>query len=129
MIFMSEFGLDISDLKRKIGEAVKNAVDDLQTLTVITTTGTIIVGEKESTKTPIMKIQETGICAKTIIEIDGDIIVQVPVRDENGKEMVVDERMLQLHEENVSMAMENYRTFITTIFEVAKSVLDLLGAS
>jgi len=38
----------------------------------------------------------------------------------------IDERMLQLHEENVRMAMENWKTIITTLVSVVKDLQDLI---
>ena len=125
---MSSYGLDLAEIRERIGKTVKEAVKDLSTLTVITTTGRIQTGTKASTGEPIKVIEETGILAKTIIEIDGDITVRVPVKDEDGNEVVIDERMLELHQENVAMAVENYQIFITTVLDVSKSIVELIAS-
>jgi len=39
----------------------------------------------------------------------------------------LNERILQIHEENVAMAMENWRTFITTLVDIASDLKDLLS--
>lgn len=127
---MSEFNvMDIfSEFSKKLVEVFKAVSEDLGTLTVVTTTGSVITAEKKSTGEEIYDIKEEGIAAKTIIEIDGDIIVKLPVEDQEGNAVVLNERILEIHEENVAMAMENWRTFITTLVEIASDLKDMLSA-
>ncbi len=127
---MSEFNvMDIfSEFSKKLVEVFKAVSEDLGTLTVVTTTGSVITAEKKSTGEEIYDIKEGGIAAKTIIEIDGDIIVKLPVEDQEGNAVVLNERILEIHEENVAMAMENWRTFITTLVEIASDLKDMLSA-
>ena len=126
---MSEFNVrDVfSEFGKKLVEVFKAVSEDLGTLTVVTTTGSVMTIEKKSTGAEIYDIKEEGIAAKTIIEIDGDIIVKLPVKDQAGNAVELDERILQIHEENVAMAMENWRTFITTLVEIASDLKDLLS--
>ncbi len=126
---MSEFNVrDVfSEFGKKLVEVFKAVSEDLGTLTVVTTTGSVMTIEKKSTGAEVYDIKEEGIAAKTIIEIDGDIIVKLPVKDQAGNAVELDERILQIHEENVAMAMENWRTFITTLVEIASDLKDLLS--
>lgn len=126
---MSEFNVrDVfSEFGKKLVEVFKAVSEDLGTLTVVTTTGSVTTIEKKSTGAEVYDIKEEGIAAKTIIEIDGDIIVKLPVKDQAGNAVELDERILQIHEENVAMAMENWRTFITTLVEIASDLKDLLS--
>jgi hypothetical protein len=126
---LSEFNVrDVfSEFGKKLVEVFKAVSEDLGTLTVVTTTGSVTTIEKKSTGAEIYDIKEEGIAAKTIIEIDGDIIVKLPVKDQAGNAVELDERILQIHEENVAMAMENWRTFITTLVEIASDLKDLLS--
>jgi hypothetical protein len=126
---LSEFNVrDVfSEFGKKLVEVFKAVSEDLGTLTVVTTTGSVMTIEKKSTGAEIYDIKEEGIAAKTIIEIDGDIIVKLPVKDQAGNAVELDERILQIHEENVAMAMENWRTFITTLVEIASDLKDLLS--
>jgi hypothetical protein len=117
-----EFGKKLVDVFAAVGE-------DLGTLTVVTITGSVIKTEKKSTGAEICDIKEEGIAAKTIIEIDGDIIVKLPVVDTEGNAVELNERILQIHEENVAMAMENWRTFITTLVDIAIDLKDLLSTA
>jgi hypothetical protein len=113
----------------KLTEVFEEISKDLGTLTVVTTTGSVSTTKKKSTGADIFDIEETGISAKTIIEIDGDIIVKLPVKDVEGKPVELDERILKIHEENVAMAMENWRIFITTLVDIAKDLKGLLAPS
>jgi hypothetical protein len=126
---LSEFNVrDVfGEFGKKLVEVFKNVSEDLGTLTVVTTTGSVKTIEKKSTGAEVYDIKEEGIAAKTIIEIDGDIIVKLPVKDQEGNALELDERILQIHEENVAMAMENWRTFITTLVEIASDLKDLLS--
>ena len=126
---MSEFNVrDVfGEFGRKLVEVFKTVSEDLGTLTVVTTTGSVKAIEKKSTGDEIYDIKEEGIAAKTIIEIDGDIIVKLPVTDKDGNAVELNERILEIHEENVAMAMENWRTFITTLVEIAGDLKDLLS--
>ena len=117
------------DLAEKLVEIIKNVIVDLGTLEIITTTGQVIKIQKKSTGAEVYDIEETGIAAKTIIEIDGDIIVKLPVTDTGGGPVEIDERILQVHNENVAMAMENWRTFITTLLNIAKDLKDYMPSA
>jgi len=126
---LSEFNVrDVfGEFGKKLVEVFKTVSEDLGTLTVVTTTGSVTTTKKKSTGAEVYDIKEEGIAAKTIIEIDGDIIVKLPVKDQEGNAVELDERILQIHEENVAMAMENWRTFITTLVEIASDLKDLLS--
>jgi uncharacterized surface anchored protein len=120
----------LAGVVKKVGKILEDMATDLYELSVVTTTGSVktieINEKKDGTKKQVFDIEETGISAKTVIQIDGDIIVKVPVRDSDGNQMELDERMLQLHEENVKMAMENWKTIISTLVTVVKDLQDLI---
>lgn len=126
---MSEFNLReiFGEFGKKLVEVFKEVSEDLGTLTVVTTTGSVTTIEKKSTGAEVYDIKEEGISAKTIIEIDGDIIVKLPVVDQEGNAVELNERILEVHEENVAMAMDNWRTFITTLVEIAGDLKELLS--
>ena len=129
MLFV-EFNLRevFGEFGEKLVEVFKAVSEDLGTLTVVTTTGSVTTTVKKSTGAEVYDIKEEGIAAKTIIEIDGDIIVKLPVVDQEGNAVELNERILEVHEENVAMAMENWRTFITTLVEIACDLKDLLSS-
>jgi hypothetical protein len=126
---LSEFNVSeiFGEFGKKLVEVFKEVSEDLGTLTVVTTTGSVTTTEKKSTGAEVYDIKEEGIAAKTIIEIDGDIIVKLPVVDQEGNAIELNERILEVHEENVAMAMENWRTFITTLVEIAGDLKELLS--
>ncbi|MFH1179668.1 MAG: hypothetical protein V1710_04845 [Candidatus Bathyarchaeota archaeon] len=120
----------LASVVSKVGKVLEEMATDLSELSVVTTTGSITTIEvedrKRGCKKQVFDVEETGISAKTVIQIDGDIIVKIPVRDVDGNRVEIDERMLQLHEENVKMAMENWRTIITTLVSVVKELQDIV---
>jgi hypothetical protein len=126
---LSEFNVGeiFGEFGKKLVEVFKAVSEDLGTLTVVTTIGSVTKIKKQSTGADIYDIKEEGIVAKTIIEIDGDIIVKLPVVDTEGNAVELNERILEVHEENVAMAMENWRTFITTLVEIAGDLKELLS--
>jgi hypothetical protein len=96
---LSEFNVrDVfAEFGEKLVEVFKAVSEDLGTLTVVTTT------VKKSTGVEVYDVKEEGIAAKTIIEIDGDIIVKLPVEDQEGNAVELNERILEIHEENVAI--------------------------
>jgi len=95
----SEFNVrDVfAEFGEKLVEVFKAVSEDLGTLTVVTTT------VKKYTGVEVYDVKEEGIAAKTIIEIDGDIIVKLPVEDQEGNAVELNERILEIHEENVAI--------------------------
>ncbi len=120
----------LTNVVNKIGRVLEEMATDLSELSVVTTTGSVTTIEVENLidggKKQVFDVKETGISAKTVIQIDGDIIVKIPVKDSEGNKLEIDERMLKLHEENVQMAMENWRTIISTLVSVVKDLQDLI---
>ena len=120
----------LTGVVKKVGKVLDDMATDLYELSVVTTTGSVktieINDKKDGTKRQVFDIEETGISAKTVIQIDGDIIVKIPVKNSEGEPIEIDERMLQLHEENVQMAMENWKTIIMTLVSVVKDLQDLI---
>jgi hypothetical protein len=98
---LSEFNLRevFGEFGEKLVEVFKAVSEDLGTLTVVTTTGSVTTTVKKSTGAEVYDIKEEGIAAKTIIEIDGDIIVKLPVVDQEGNAVELNERILEIHEE------------------------------
>ncbi len=123
-----------SKVFNSITNSIGAALKDLTELTIVTTTGRITkvpakikgVNDAKEDKDAYLVVEETAISAKTIIQIDGDIITRIPVIDEEGKPIKIDERMLKLHEKNVEMAMKNWQVVISTLVETLK-VLDAFG--
>lgn len=122
----AEVAKSLGEFGKKLATKLEEIAKDIGTLTVITTTGQIKKISKESTGEDIYDIIETGVSAKTIIEMDGDIILKIPVEDAEGGDIVIDERILSLHEGNVKLAMDNWKTFITTLVSVSKELMEFI---
>jgi len=122
----AEVAKSLGEFGKKLATKLEEIAKDIGTLTVITTTGQIKKITKVSTGEDIYDITETGISAKTIIEMDGDIILKIPVKDADGEDQVIDERILSLHEGNVKLAMDNWKTFITTLVSVSKELMEFI---
>ncbi len=75
----------LTGVVKKVGKVLDDMATDLYELSVVTTTGSVktieIDEKKDGTKRQVFDIEETGISAKTVIQIDGDIIVKIPVRN------------------------------------------------
>lgn len=109
-----------TDIIGHILSAIGDAVEDLTQLTIVTTTGKIKTKHNSDGKA-YLDIEETSISAKTIIQLDGDIITRIPVTSEEDEPLQIDERMLQLHEKNVELAIKNWQTVINTLVVMIKS--------
>ena len=117
----------LRNFAKSLADELAKVVKDVTTLTVVTVKGVNEEARKQSTGETIYVIRETGVVAKTIIELDGDIILQVPVKSAGGEDLTLDERLLELHKANVELALENWRTFMTTLIEIAGKLFTMLG--
>ncbi|HDM88973.1 MAG TPA: hypothetical protein ENG65_03175 [Candidatus Bathyarchaeota archaeon] len=117
----------LRNFAKSLADELAKVVKDVTTLTVVTVKGVNEEVKKQSTGETIYVIRETGVVAKTIIELDGDIILQVPVKSAGGEASTLDERLLELHKANVELALENWRTFMTTLIEIAGKLFTMLG--
>ena len=126
LIYMSEKD-GLKSFARSLADEIAKVAKDVTTLTVVTVKGVNEEVKKKSTGETIYVIKETGVVAKTIIELDGDIILQVPVKSTEGGDSALDERLLELHKANVELALENWRTFMTTLIEITGKLFTMLG--
>ena len=117
----------LRNFAKSLADELAKVVKDVTTLTVVTVKGVNEEVKKKSTGETIYVIRETGVVAKTIIELDGDIILQVPVKSSGGEASTLDERLLELHKANVELALENWRVFMTTLIEIANKLFTMLG--
>jgi len=128
---------DLKSLLERIGNEIykklSNVLEDITTLQVITVTGkehVIRVKEKKDIngKTFVARrwteITDENVIAKTIIEIDGDIVLKLPT-DENDK-VHINREIMELHEKNVKIAVENWRAFLSGIMEVCEGLIKFI---
>ncbi|AEA47789.1 hypothetical protein Arcve_1793 [Archaeoglobus veneficus SNP6] len=123
----------LEELGRKIYDGLKDALEDITTLQVVTVSGKERVLKVEKMEDVDGKefiarrktvISEERVIAKTIIELDGDIILMLPVDDE-GK-ISVEKEIMELHEKNVKIAVENWREFLKGIMSVCTQLMEFL---
>ncbi|WP_156786048.1 hypothetical protein [Archaeoglobus veneficus] len=123
----------MEELGRKIYDGLKDALEDITTLQVVTVSGKERVLKVEKMEDVDGKefiarrktvISEERVIAKTIIELDGDIILMLPVDDE-GK-ISVEKEIMELHEKNVKIAVENWREFLKGIMSVCTQLMEFL---
>jgi len=74
-----------------------------------------------------LKDQKLKIEARTIYELDADIIKVIPINNTNGK-AEIDQEILKLHKESEQLAIENWSTFVNTVLDVTKTILAMSGA-
>jgi hypothetical protein len=74
-----------------------------------------------------LKDQKLKIEARTIYELDADIIKILPINNNNGK-AEIDQEMLKLHKESEQLAIQNWSIFVNTVLDVTKTILALTGA-
>ncbi len=117
----------LRNFAKSLADEIAKVAKDVTTLTVVTVKGVNEEVKKKSTGETICVIKETGVVAKTIIELDGDIIFQVPVESTAGEDSALDEKLLELHKANVELALENWRIFMTTLIEIANKLFTMLG--
>ena len=117
----------LKSFAKSLADEIAKVAKDVTTLTVVTVKGVNEEVKKKSTGETIYVIKETGVVAKTIIELDGDIIFQVPVESTGGEDSTLDEKLLELHKANVELALENWRAFMTTLIEIANKLFTMLG--
>jgi hypothetical protein len=70
---------------------------------------------------------ELSILARTRIELDGDIVVFLPLQNGVQQQASVNDEILNIHRENVKMAIENWHNFLNTAIEAAKIIAILAG--
>lgn len=69
---------------------------------------------------------EMTILARTRIELDGDITVLLPLKN-NAEDTSINNEVLDIHKENVKMAIENWHSFLNTAIEAAKTIAYIAG--
>ena len=117
----------LKSFAKSLADEIAKVAKDVTTLTVVTVKGVNEEVKKQSTGETIYVIKETGVVAKTIIELDGDIIFQVPAESIGGEDSALDERLLELHKANVELALENWRVFMSTLIEITNKLFTMLG--
>ncbi len=72
----------------------------------------------------IKSVGEISVLARTKIELDGDIAVLLPLQN---NEVKINNEIMDIHRENVKVAIDNWNNFMKTTLEAAKTIADIAG--
>jgi hypothetical protein len=102
-------------------------VSDIKAIEIVTASGNITV-KIEGQNNDITNLANGGnvsgevkVLARTRVELDGDLLVILPTKEDESKSVIVDNEILNIHNNNVNMAMSNLQF-------VFKNVSDWIGA-
>jgi hypothetical protein len=106
----------------KFIDTIKNEINDLSYLEVITAVGDPKTTIKVEYDNIVEALKETqlNILARTRLELDGDIMVVLPLDKDNAK---VNTDIMAIHKENIDTAVKNWQDFVHNII----SILDILA--
>ncbi len=96
-------------------------VSDIRAIEIVTASGNIAVKIEDMTN-DITNIANSGnvsgelkILARTRVELDGDLLVILPTKEGESKSTVIDNEILNIHKENVTMAMQNLQFIFNNV--------------
>jgi hypothetical protein len=117
----------LSKFFRKIGKQLED-ITYVEVLTTGTDSSKLKLTEDNPEIDDALKVSgELSILARTRIELDGDIVVLLPLQNEVQQQASVNDEILNIHRENVKMAIENWHNFLNTAIEAAKIIAILAG--
>ena len=71
-------------------------------------------------------LKNVEILARTKIELDGDIVMVLPMTKINGEDKI-DQEIMTVHKENVDVAVQNWKSFMDTILNAVSLIAELAG--
>jgi hypothetical protein len=109
-------------------DILKDQLLDLSYISITTCSGDTYAKIEPSSPNLLetLKDQKLKIEARTIYELDADIIKVLPINNNNGK-AEIDQEMLRLHKESELLAIENWSKFVNTVLDVTKTILAISG--
>jgi hypothetical protein len=114
-------------------DTIRKEIRDLSYIEVVTAIGDVKANVNPDAELVILglnKDAEVTIKARTRIELDGDVMVWLPVnKKEQEGEITINQQIMDIHKENVALAVQNWNQFITNIFEVLKTIMHITGRS
>jgi hypothetical protein len=118
----------LSSFFGKIGKQLED-ITYLEVLTTGADTSKLrLTKEKPEIDDALMDLGEVSILARTRIELDGDIAVLLPLKG-STEEASINNEIMDVHRENVKVALENWRGFMNAAIEAAKTVAVIAGYS
>ena len=109
-------------------DVLKDQLLDLSYISVTTCSGDTYAKIEPSSPNLLdtLKDQKLKIEARTIYELDADIIKILPINNNNGK-AEIDQEILKLHKESELLAIDNWNKFVNTVLDVTKTILAISG--
>ena len=106
---------------------ISDQLQDLTYVDVLTATSEDVFTNID-TKAPNIKDELKNksfkVLAETKIELDGDIILVLPMSDGEGK---VNREILDIHNQNVAVAVQNWNNVLKMIVEIIRSFAGFAG--
>ena len=107
---------------------LKDQLLDLSYISITTCSGDTYAKIEPSSPNLLdtLKDQKLKIEARTIYELDADIIKILPISNKDGK-AEINQEILNLHKESETLAIENWNKFVNTVLDVTKTILAISG--
>jgi hypothetical protein len=113
---------------QKLWKSVTDQLVDLSYISVTTCSGDTFanIDPTKDNVLQTLKDSKVQILARTIYELDADIIKIIPTSGPPGK-TTIDKEVLSLHKESEQMAIANWQQFVTTVLKVIELITSLVG--
>jgi len=99
---------------------------DLSYVEVITAKGSPDVKIDSEKENVLDTLNTVEILARTKIELDGDIVMILPITKVNGEDRI-NQEIMKIHKENVEAAVQNWKSFMDTILNAVSLIAELAG--
>jgi hypothetical protein len=111
-------------------DTIRKEMRDLSYMEIVTATGDVKANVNPDAEMVIIGAKDANldIRARTRIELDGDIMVMLPTDDKTG-ETVINKEIMEIHKENVAVAVGNWNSFMTNMFNALTLVMGVTGLS
>lgn len=107
--------------------SVTSQLEDLSYISVTTCAGDTYANI-DVTKPNVLqtlKDSKVQILARTIYELDADVIKLIPMSETEGKPKI-DQEILNLHKESEQIAIANWNQFVTTVLKVMELIANMI---
>src|SRR5215203_4103210 len=99
---------------------------DLSYVEVITAKGSPDVKIDSEKENVLDTLNTVEILARTKIELDGDIVMILPITKVNGEDRI-NQEIMKIHKENVEASVQNWKSFMDTILNAVSLIAELAG--
>ena len=102
---------------QQLNDLLEEWIDDIRSMDIITATADdlrVTIDPKKANLKDSLP-EEIKIKARTTIQLDGDLIVLLPTKNDQQGAMQIDSDVLNIHKENVDFALKNLTSNIQLI--------------